>query len=229
MNLSKRKYAILAGLALILMAVLAGYAYGFVYGSLVFPQEGQKTLEAIQKSIGTFKSGIAAWVGILILDLLVAWALHLFFKEVQPRLSLATALFRILYSGVLGLAIYHQVAVLSILDGGGTASQVMQELKAFESIWSNGLIIFGLHLVGLGFLGWKAEFVPKFWGVLLIFAGICYSAIHLAKALFPEQIDQIISIEQVLSLPMAFAEIGLAIWLIWKGGRIPSHIKNLSQ
>lgn len=229
MNSSKRKYAIIVGLSLILMAVLAGYAYGFVYGSLVFPQEGQKTLEAIQKSIGTFKSGIAAWVGILILDILVAWALHLFFKEVQPRLSLATALIRILYSGVLGLAIYHQVAVLSVLDVGGTGSQVMQELKAFESIWSNGLIIFGLHLIGLGFLAWKAEFVPKFWGVLLIFAGISYSAIHLAKVFFPEQIDQIVSIEQVLSLPMALAEIGLAIWLFWKGGRIPSHSKNLSQ
>ncbi|MCR9083791.1 MAG: DUF4386 domain-containing protein [Cyclobacteriaceae bacterium] len=229
MNSPKRTYALLAGISLILMAVLAGYAYGFVYSSLVFPTDAEKTRDSIQQAIGTYQTGIVAWIGILILDIIVAWALHLFLKEVQLRLSLATALIRILYSAVLGLAIYHQVAALSVLDGGGTGSQVMQELKAFESFWSNGLIIFGLHLIGLGFLAWKAEFVPKFWGVLLIFAGISYSAIHLAKAFFPEHIDQIISIEQVLSLPMALAEIGLAIWLVWKGGRIPSHSKNLSQ
>lgn len=229
MNLSKRKYAIIAGLSLILMAVLAGYAYGFVYGFLVFPADAEKTRDSIQQALGTYQSGIAAWIGILILDILVAWALHQYLQEVHPRLSLTTAMIRILYSGVLGLAIYHQLAVLSVLDGGGTGSQVMQELKAFESIWSNGLIIFGLHLIGLGFLAWKAEFVPKFWGVLLIFAGISYSAIHVAKAFFPDQIDQIISVEQALSLPMALAEIGLAIWLVWKGGRIPSHSKNLSQ
>ncbi|NVK48153.1 MAG: DUF4386 domain-containing protein [Cyclobacteriaceae bacterium] len=226
MNSSKRKNALIAGISLILMAVLVGYAYGFVYGSLVFPEQGQKTLDAIQNSIGTFKFGIASWIGILILDILVAWALYLFLKEVQPRLSLVTAAIRILYAGMLGLAIYHQVAVLSMLDGGGAVSQVMQELKAFENIWSLGLIVFGLHLVGLGILCWKAAFVPNFWGGLLIFAGICYSAIHLAKALFPDQINQIISIEQVLSLPMAFAEIGLAVWLLWKGGKTP--IKTLN-
>jgi hypothetical protein len=228
MNSSKRKYAILAGLSLILMAVLAGYAYGFVYGSLVFPADAEKTRDSIQQALGTYQSGIAAWIGILILDILVAWVLHLYLREVHPRLSLTTAMIRILYSAVLGLAIYHQLTVIWILDEG-TANQVIQELKAFESIWSNGLILFGLHLIGLGFLAWKAEFVPKLWGGLLVFSGICYSLIHLAKAFFPEHIDQIVSIEQVLSLPMALAEIGLAIWLFWKGGRIPSHSKNLSQ
>ncbi|WP_209329774.1 DUF4386 domain-containing protein [Lunatimonas salinarum] len=219
MNSSKRKYALLAGISLILMAVLAGYAYGFVYGSLVFPEESQKTLDAIQSSIGTFQLGIAAWIGILILDILAAWALHIFLKEVQPRLSLITATIRIFYATVLGLAIYHQIAVLSMLDGEGAASQVMQKLKAFESIWSLGLIAFGLHLIGLGVLFWKAGFVPNFWGGLLIFAGICYSGIHLAKALFPEQINQIVQVEKILSFPMALAEIGLAVWLFWKGGR----------
>ncbi|GAB2493753.1 MAG: DUF4386 domain-containing protein [Cytophagales bacterium] len=229
MNLSKRKYAIIAGLSLILMAVLAGYAYGFVYGSLVFPGEGQKTLESIQSSIETFQSGIAAWIGIFILDILVAWALHLFLKNVNLHLSQVTAALRILYAAVLGVAIYHQMAALSMVSKEAASSQILYELEAFEIIWSAGLIFFGLHLIGLGVLCWKAGFVPNFWGGILIFAGFCYSGIHLAKALFSEQIHQIVQVEQVLSLPMAFAEIGLAIWLIWKGGRIPSHIKNLSQ
>jgi hypothetical protein len=219
MNSSKRKHAILAGLSLILMAVLAGYAYGFVYGSLVFPEESQKTFDSIQSSTGTFQSGIVAWIGILILDVLVAWALHLFLKEVNLHLSQVTAAIRILYSAILGVAIYHQLVALSLIAGESSPSQVLYELEAFEIIWSAGLIIFGLHLIGLGVLCWKAGFVPNFWGGLLIFAGICYSGIHLAKALFPEKIIQIVQVEQILSLPMALAEIGLAVWLLWKGGK----------
>ncbi|NVJ86667.1 MAG: DUF4386 domain-containing protein [Algoriphagus sp.] len=219
MNPPKRKFAVLAGLSLILMAVLAGFAYGFVYSSLVFPEEAKRTLAAIQTSLGTFKAGIAAWVGILLLDILAAWALYKFLKEILQPLSFVTAAIRIFYSGILGVAIYHLFAVvpLSISDPSGIL--VLQELNAFESIWSAGLILFGFHLVGLGILCWKADSIPNFWGVLLIFAGICYTGVHLAKALFPDDQAQILQIEQILSLPMALAEIGLAVWLLWKGGK----------
>lgn len=228
MNSPKRTYALLAGISLILMAVLAGFAFGFVYSSLVFPEESQKTLTAIQNSIGTYKAGIMAWLGILILDILVAWALHLFLKEVNFHLSFITAAIRIFYAALLGVAIYHQVAALSLIAEESSAGQVLYELQAFETIWSVGLIFFGLHLIGLGVLCWKAPFVPTFWGGLLTFAGSCYTLIHLAKALFPAHLLQIAFIEQILSLPMAFAEIGLAVSLIWKGGKINSENLTLS-
>ncbi|NCG29669.1 MAG: DUF4386 family protein [Bacteroidetes bacterium] len=56
-------------------------------------------------------------------------------------------------------------------------------------------------------------------GFLLLFAGICYSGLSAAKAMMPSYADQVAAAEMILSLPMALAEILLAIWLIVKGGK----------
>ena len=220
MTLSTRKYALLSGLSLIAMAVAAGYAYGYVYNSLVVADNPAITLENIESSPGVFMGGIIGWIVIFLLDILVAWGLYQFLKEVDPAISLATALVRVVYALVLGAAILPLFSVVNLVEGTPSATQVMDELKAFESLWSQGLILFGVHLFGLGILTMRANYIPNFWGGLLLFAGLCYSGLHLAKALAPMHLDQIVKIEMVLSLPMALAEIGLAFWLILKGGKM---------
>lgn len=228
MILSTRKYALLSGLSLIAMALAAGYAYGYVYSSLVVQDSPTATFENIHSSPDVFMGGIIGWITIFFLDILVAWGLHQFLKEVHPGISLATAVVRVIYALVLGAGILHLFAVADLAQGTPSATQVMGELKAFESLWSRGLILFGVHLFGLGILTLQARHIPNLWGGLLLFAGLCYTGIHLAKELAPMHLDQIVKIEMVLSLPMALAEIGLAFWLILKGGKInvvPSKTK----
>ena len=220
MILSTRKYALISGLSLIAMALAAGYAYGYVYGSLVIQDNPAATLENIRSSLPLFTGGIIGWIVIFLLDILVAWGLHQFLKNTHPGISLATALVRVMYAWVLGTAILHLFAVADMVQGTPTAAQVMHELMAFESLWSRGLILFGVHLFGLGILTWRAGHIPNLLGGLLLFAGVCYTGIHLTKELAPMYLDQIVRIEMILSLPMALAEIGLAFWLILKGGKI---------
>lgn len=105
MTPSIRKYALLSGLSLIAMAVAAGYAYGYVYNSLVVADNPAVTLENIRSSLSLFTGGILGWIVIFLLDILVAWGLYRFFKDVHPGLSLATALVRVVYAFILGAAI----------------------------------------------------------------------------------------------------------------------------
>lgn len=219
MILPSRKYAIISGLSLIAMALAAGYAYGYVYSSLVVPDNPALTIENIRSLPDVFLGGVIGWIVIFLLDILVAWGLHQFLKDAHPGISLATALVRVMYAWVLGIAILHLFAVADMVQGTPTAAQVMHELKAFESLWSQGLILFGVHLFGLGILTLRARDIPNLWGGLLLFAGLCYSGLHLAKELAPMYLGQIVRIEMALSLPMALAEIGLAFWLILKGGK----------
>ncbi|GAA4396840.1 DUF4386 domain-containing protein [Nibrella viscosa] len=201
------------------MAIAAGYAYGYVYGSLVVQDSPEATLDNIRSSLRMFIGGIIGWVAIFVLDILAAWGLYRFLKEVNPRLSLATAVVRIVYAFVLGAAILHLFTVVDLAENTPSAAPLMNELKAFESIWSKGLIIFGVHLFGLGVLTIQARHIPTIFGGLLIFAGLCYSGIHLAREVATSYQDQLVKIEMVLSLPMALAEVGFAFWLILKGGK----------
>ena len=220
MKTQNRKYAVLAGWSLLLMAVTAGYAYGYVHGNLIVPNDAIHTLAHLQKDTNLFGSEIMGWLIILITDLLVAWSLYRYFQQVQSTVSLLTGWVRAFYSVVLAVAIWQLLIVWQLLHTiNPSAEEVMNRITAFEQYWSLGLIIFGLHLVGLGYLSIKSSSVPNWIGWLLYLAGISYSALNLAKAFASGSTEIIITIEMILAAPMALAEIGFAIWLVWKGGK----------
>lgn len=228
MNTNNRTYALIAGISLVIMALVAGFSFGYVHGSLIVEEESLVTFQNLKISRSLFIAGIGGWLIILVADLLVAGALYLFFKKVNRKISLATALTRIIYTAFLGIAIYNLIAILPLLDLSAEkgAEEVFRHLNSFEKVWSGGLIIFGIHLFGLAYLSLKSEFVPSIFGWLLLFAGICYLGLNSGKILMPGYEDQVESLESILALPMAAGEIGLAIWLIFWGGKERRHKKE---
>ncbi|SEJ34691.1 protein of unknown function [Cyclobacterium xiamenense] len=222
--------ALLSGLALIAMALAAGFAYGHVYGGLVDSGSPEETYRSLQSSALLFRYGIGSWGAIVLLDLLVAGSLHGFLKEVHPSLSALTALIRVVYAVVLLAAVVHLVEAISFVEAAAGATEVMLALQRFETIWSQGLILFGFHLLGLSYLILRARFVPSFFGGLLLVAGSCYSGIHLARMVFPSHAESISMIEMVASVPMALSEIGFAFWLLYRGAsrRFSQPVASLS-
>lgn len=173
---NKRKMAVLSGLALIAMVLAAGYAYGYVYGGLIDMNNPQDTYQNLQSSGRLFRYGMVAWAAIVVLDLLVAGSLHGFLKEVHPRLSAFTALIRVLYAFILLAAVAHLVEAISLVEAAARATEVLLALHRFEMIWSQGLILFGFHLLGLGLLAIKGSEIPSF------SAGFCFLRADVIRA-----------------------------------------------
>lgn len=220
MNTSIRKSAILSGISLIVMALAAGYGYGYIFDQLIDMSNPEATLNSLQNNKTFYGSGIGAWLLILLTDLIVAWGLYRFYKPVNEQVSLLTGLLRGIYSVILAIAIYQLVVVWNMLGiSNPSATELVHQVGRFESIWNFGLIVFGIHLIGIGWLSIKSAVVPKWLAVLLLFAGVCYTLLSGAKAMFPEASSAISMAELILGAPMAIAELGLAIWLIWKGGK----------
>ncbi|GAA4318392.1 DUF4386 domain-containing protein [Compostibacter hankyongensis] len=220
--MSRRKSAVIAGSAILAMSVLAGYAYGFVFDRLVIPGEASATVRHIKASGLLFRSGILAWTMILVCDVLAAWALYYFLKQVSEGLSLLMAWFRLVYAVMLGGAILNLDAIPVLLNNTmtvtqDTEAQVMLFIQLFQRSWSAALILFGLHLLILGFLAFRSGYIPVIWSVLLTIAGLSYLGVHTAKLLFSQYEVPIESIETVLSVPMAAGEMGLGIWLLIRG------------
>ncbi|MCB9244789.1 MAG: DUF4386 domain-containing protein [Flavobacteriales bacterium] len=221
MKTTLRTYGGIAGIALLVMGLTAGYSYGYVFNNLFMPDDAEATLTNIQGAQLLFESGILGWLIILLTDVLVAWSLFKYFEPIDARISTYTGVLRGSYSLVLAYAIYHLLQARQILiTDHPDASQLMNSLDGFESYWSHGLILFGLHLIGVGYLSLRSGAVPKWLGILLWIAGVSYSLIHLAKAFAPEVSKMISILEMILGAPMAIAELGFAVWLIWKGGKI---------
>jgi hypothetical protein len=74
-------------------------------------------------------------------------------------------------------------------------------------------ILFGIYLMFGGILIYKASYIPKVMGILLVLAGAAYTIISLRPYFFKEY---------DLSWMMAFyaGEVIFAIWLLVKGSKI---------
>jgi hypothetical protein len=213
-----RNYALFAGWSLLLMAVTAGFAFGYAHSSLVLLDDPTLTLTNIQNASRLFGLEIIGWVIVLITDILVAWSLYQFFQSVDKKASLITGVIRLVYAAVLAFAIYHLLVVWHLVSGFiPDAYAVMELITNFEKYWSLGLIIFGLHLVGLGYLIYKSKAIPKWIGFLLYVAGASYTLINFGKMFLPQAIEIIVAAEKMMSVPMAISELGFAIWLLRKG------------
>lgn len=216
--LTMRQAALISGISIVLMAVFAGYSFGYVLETLVVQGDPATTAENIKSAPAMFRGGIYGWLVIFICDLFAAWGLYLFFKQVDKSLSWWTGFLRFAYAGFLGVAIYKLYGVIgligqNVVDG----NEVMNFIDGFNNVWTMGLIVFGFHLVGVGILSYRAEFMHKIWGVLLIIAGVGYIFVSTLDQFLP-QLD-IATLEMVLSVPMTIGELGLAIWLLIKGGK----------
>jgi hypothetical protein len=228
-KITQRKAAITAGIAMLIVAVSAMFAVGAVQNRLVDWGNAAATTNNILESIGLFRAGIFSWLITLTADIVTAWALYIFLKQVDNSLALLSAWFRVAYAIILGTAVMNFVLVTLLLGGDKIFSsiqnsqlqiQVMLSLNAFRKMWSFGLIIFGIHLFITSFLVVKLKFIPKVLGILLFLASISYVFIHIMHLFLP-QYDNITAVaETILSLPMAVGELGLGVWLLIKGGKV---------
>ncbi|MBP0723647.1 DUF4386 domain-containing protein [Bacillus sp. RG28] len=225
----QRKAALFGGTFIIIMALVSFFSYGFVHGNLVVQNDAIATFNNLMSSKNLFKAEIFGWLIILISDILVAWAFYIFLKPINNGLSLLGAFLRLTYASILGVAILNLLFVLlltkntdylSLLKMAQIKAQMMLFLGAFDSIWSIGLIVFGGHLIIVGYLAFKSDSIPKFISILLLIASVGYIVINLFKTFLPQFDGVIFILNIVFSIPMIAGELCFGIWLLLKGGKV---------
>lgn len=229
-KISQRKAALIAGIAIIMMAICSGITYGAIHSSLFIHGDAVVNMNKLMESAWLLRAEIFGWLVILLCDVIVAWALYLFLKQINESLSLLGAWLRIVYSAILGMAVTNLISPLLMLPGNGASVnasteplkvQLMFYVESFNSIWSLGLILFGVHLLVVGYLVVKSNVMPKFLGILLLIAAFSYILIHSFHLFIPEIEKMTLLFENILSLPMAVGELALGVWLLLKGGKAP--------
>jgi hypothetical protein len=206
---SLRTASLIAGLALALMAVLAVFGNFVAIQSLVTPGDAAKTAIDISNSEALFRWGIASLIVIAVLDIIVAGALLRLFEPVNRSVSITAAWFRVAYAAVYLVAVIQLVMALGLL---GDPNQALRAIDAYDTIWLVGLILFGVHLLLIGYLAYRSGFMARVFGVLLVVAGLGYIADGFVAVLVP---GPSISIGQFTFI----GEAALIFWLLIKGTR----------
>ena len=221
-NRSIRQASLLAGVGLLLMSALAVGHFVAIQG-LVTQGDAAATATDIMASEGIFRLGIASWMVIVVLDVVIAWALFRVFSPVSTGISRLAAWFRLAYAGVLLVAVGELVSALRLLSGDAyldvftteqLQAQALLRIETFTDIWDAGLLLFGLHLLAIAYLTYRSGYVPKWLGVLLAIAGVGYVFDTSAVVLFSEGLSVRVG---------AFTFIGeflLAVWLVIWGRRL---------
>ena len=226
MNKSQQTAAKIAGFSIVIMTIAAVVANDLSIVKLFVPGNASETYTNILESQMLFRIGVFSWFIILISDLFAAWGLYLFLKQINEKIALISAWFRIAYVAILGASILNLIKVLSFIEGNEylsvlgnnqIQSQVLFYISTFFSTWSFGLIVFGIHILFVGYLLLlMSNKTAKFLGILLIIAFVGYVAVNSAKMVFPQSQDIIRILGQIFLIPM-LGEVALGIWLLIKG------------
>jgi Domain of unknown function (DUF4386) len=217
-----RRSALVAGTALLGVAVLAAAGNFGAVQRLVTDGNATRTAIDIMAAQTTFSLGIAALVVVVALDIVVARALRTFFAPVHHRLASLAAWLRVSYAAIFAVAISQLFAALRLLQTAhhltGFAlvhrrTEAMQKIEAFQDIWRISLVLFGLHLVLIGYLTYRSGYAPRVLGVLLVIAGAGYLVDSFGGILsdtYSVNVSAVTFIGEAL----------LLVWLLVKGRRI---------
>ena len=220
-----------AGIGLLVMAVLAPLAHFGVLQDLIVTNDTASTVSNITASEGLFRLAIAALLVVALLDILVAWALYVLLKPVNETLALLVGWLRLAAPAVFAVALANLLSVAQLIGGAAgpalpsdqLGAQVMASIASFDNGWDMSLAIFGLHLLGLGYLLFKSVDFPRFLGVLVAVAGGGYLADSFTRILIPD-------FEFTFSLFTFVGEALLIVWLLWRAVRgFPSELARSGQ
>jgi hypothetical protein len=215
---SQRSAAIAAGVGILIMAVAAMFATT-VQESVIVPGDAAATANNILANEPEFRLAVFSLVVVVVLDVIVAWGLYIFLRPVNTYLSLLAAWFRVVYAAVFLITILNLGDAVRLLSSAGTSAvlemdqlqaQATLMLNAFNDGWDLALALFGLHLILLGYLFFKAGYMRKILGALLVIAGVGYTFDAVTGFLYP-------SFGVEVSLFTFIGELLLAFWLVIKG------------
>jgi hypothetical protein len=218
---SIRRPALIAGAGILLLAALAAFANLSVVQTLVADGSTAQTAQVTVDSDVTFRLAIASLYVVVVLDVLVAWALMRVFTPVHAGLSLLAGWFRLAYSAVFLVAIAQLTGIPGLLStresSAFTPAQVdalaLAKVDAYNDIWMAGLLLFGVHLLLLGYLTHRSGQMPSLLGILLVVAGLGYAFDTVAAVLSSGS-------PFAVSTVTFLGEFLLALWLLIRGHRL---------
>ena len=216
LDLSPRLQARVAG-ALYLVIIVAGAIGYTLHSSPIVWNDAAATADNILASEQSWRLSAAVMLVMLASDVGVAAIFYVLFRPVDRVLSLIACMFRLVLVAVVGVSILFRYLALYLAKDSYSAAigaeqseaLVILSVRLFEQGFTIALVFFGIHCLVLGWLIFRASFLPRFLGVLLLIAGALYVIDSVRVLVLPQ-----FTVPFDLLIPSYVAELVLCLWLL---------------
>ena len=218
-----QNYARLGGILYLFIIIAGIFGQVAVRSKIIVPNNAIETAQSILQFENLFRLGVGVELLMLIADVSLAMIFYVLLKPVNRNIALLASFFRLVMASISGVNLLNQFSALLLLQGSSFLSNVEPDtvnsfayffLKSHAYGYHFSLIFFSAHCVLMGYLLFKASFLPKIIGILFFAAAFSYFSNSFSSILAPE-IAKMIS--PAILLPALVAELSFSLWLIFKG------------
>lgn len=223
---SNKKLARIAGLIYLAVVLTGLFSLMYVPSKLIAWGNPSLTYRNIFSSESLFRLWIVIGLVCYTFFLFLPLILYKLLKVVNETYAKLMVLFAIMGVTIFFLNAQNQFNVLSLVfetknHFGVSPEQIQSQVMLYLDQYKNGMriihIFSGLWLFPFGYLVFKSNFFPKFFGVLLMLGCFGYLINFLGHTLSSNYSK--LGISSYISLPASIGEIGICLWLVIMGAK----------
>lgn len=209
-------YARLAGAIYLAVIAMGGLAEGLVMNALVVPGDDPATVDAILRQQALWNWGLTANLIVPLIAVVQLWIEYMLLRPAGRGLALLFVLLNLASLSVEAVSKLFQLMVLPLAREGADGGQAMASMALLGHglAFNIALIFFGAACLVIGTLIWRSTYLPRFVGVLMQVAGLCYLIACFSELLFPSFARMI---NPGILLPVLVGEGAFCLWLLVMG------------
>jgi hypothetical protein len=217
---SVQMYARIAGILFLLSLVAGGFGEAYVPSKLIVPSDAAATAQNFKAFESLFHMGFAGYLTESVCDIALSLILYILLRPVRKDIALLAAFFGLVGTAVFATAELFYLAPSLILGGADYLktfppdqlnSIALLSFKLFTYGGAMFTVFYGVAWVLRGYLIFRSEYLPKFFGVLTTLGGLAFIARNFLLALTPAYAPA------SLLLLMLPGGLSLPIWLLVRG------------
>lgn len=175
-----------------------------------------------------FRLGIAADLGLMLLEFAIPVLLHQALRHLGPSLSLVALVARASMAALMGANAFLSVGALQLsadplLEGAVRDRLVLALLETHVMAGHLWEVCFALHLALVAVLLWRHRSVPRAFGPLVGLAAVGYAVSGFGAVLLPSHAGSIAAFVAVTAI---LGEVPFMVWLLVKGTPASSELRD---
>ena len=220
---SPRRLARIAGVLYLLVAIVGGFAAGYVAPTMYVAGDATATVANVVGNAGLVRLGVFADLVNQAVLVFLGLTLYTLLRHVHRGAARAMVVLVVAAAAICSLNAVFMFEGLRVATGA-------VDLSSFGTEGSNAIVLllldtqhygylvaqifFGLWLVPLGYLAHKSGWFPKALAISLVVGAGCY-LVDLATAFFFSDVNQLI--HTFIVIPCVIAEVWMVVYLLVVG------------